>query len=332
MSINASHSKLVDSDLGQCDSVADGAAEAVESSLRDIQSHLELLTPALAEGLAPAIADWFDRLRDWDADLRSREMVVEHHTADLIARRRQLARDIRRQNRLHVTATASPSQVAELQLEQRIEALTEQNEQLASELAHITVQRSVNQSSDASATLSWEQRKALLYRQYESESPGDAQREDATAPQAAGGPQQDTAELRNQLAALQEALHHRNIEVAELRALLDNRSVTEGAVSQDEGLAMGAATFAKMFDGDELVREERARLKELQTEWEAKFRDLEIAASIERANLARQRRELERQNAELEEQLAHLQQDLRQESIVGPNQSRRWMAKLGLGD
>jgi hypothetical protein len=101
---------------------------------------------------------------------------------------------------------------------------------------------------------------------------------------------------------------------------------------EDSDLAVGAAAITRIFDDDELIREERSRLKEIQAEWEAKFRDMEIAASIERASLARERRQLECQNAELEEQLAHLKQELRQESIAGPTQPRRWFAKLGLGE
>lgn len=97
-------------------------------------------------------------------------------------------------------------------------------------------------------------------------------------------------------------------------------------------MAVGAAAIAQMMDRDELIMEERQRLQELQTEWETKFRQIEIAASIERASLARDRQQLERRNVELEEQLAHLKRELRQEEITGPNQSRRWLAKLGLAE
>lgn len=211
--------------------------------------------------------------------------------------------------------------VAEIEsLKSQVESLVEQNSQLASELAHLTVQRTVDQSSDATASLSWEERKELLFRQFESE--------DNSVP---FDPQQLTGEqcslLNHEMICMQQELRTRENEIAELRSLLEQRPAVQG-----NDLAVGAAAITRLFDDDELIREERSRLKEIQAEWEAKFRDMEIAASLERASLARERRQLECQNAELEEQLAHLKQELRQESIAGPAQSRRWFAKLGLGE
>lgn len=205
-------------------------------------------------------------------------------------------------------------------LKSQLESLVEQNNQLATELAHLTVQRTVDQSSDAAASMSWEERKELLYRQFESEDNG-----------LPVNPEQLTSEqcsrLNHEMACMQQELRARENEVAELRSLLEQRPEV-----QDHDLAVGAAAITRLFDDDELIREERSRLKEIQAEWETKFRDMEIAASIERASLARERRQLECQNAELEEQLAHLKQELRQESIAGPSQPRRWFAKLGLSE
>jgi hypothetical protein len=205
-------------------------------------------------------------------------------------------------------------------LRSQVESLVEQNNQLATELAHLAVQRTVDQSSDATASMSWEERKESLFRQFEAESEG-----------VPFDPEMLTSEqcsrLNHEMACMQRELMSRDKEIAELRELLEQRpSVSEG------GLAVGATAVTRMFDDDELIQEERLRLKDIQAEWEAKFRDMEIAASLERASLARERRELERKNSELEEQLAHLKQDLRQESIAGPAQSRRWFVKLGLGE
>lgn len=205
-------------------------------------------------------------------------------------------------------------------LRSQLESLVEQNNQLATELAHLTVQRTVDQSSDATASMSWEERKELLYRQFESEDNGVP-----FNPEKPTGEQ--CARLNHEMACMQQELRARDSEIAELRSLLEQRPEV-----QDTDLAVGAAAITRLFDDDELIREERSRLKEIQAEWEVKFRDMEIAASIQRASLARERRQLECQNVELEEQLAHLKQELRQESIAGPAQNRRWFAKLGLGD
>lgn len=211
--------------------------------------------------------------------------------------------------------------VAEIDsLKSQVESLVEQNNQLATELAHLTVQRTVDESSDAAASMSWEERRELLYRQFESEDNGVLfNSEQLTSEQC--------SRLNHEMACMQQELRARESEIAELRSLLEQRPEV-----QDHELAIGAAAITRLFDDDELIREERSRLKEVQAEWEAKFREMEIAASIARASLARERRQLECQNAELEEQLAHLKQELRQETIAGPTQNRRWFAKLGLGE
>ena len=50
-----------------------------------------------------------------------------------------------------------------------------------------------------------------------------------------------------------------------------------------------------MFDQDEIIREERENLKQLQQQWEEKLRKAEIDLSVERAKIARERAELEEQ-------------------------------------
>ncbi len=197
-------------------------------------------------------------------------------------------------------------------LEERIRSLQDQNTELASQLAQASIRKSLNLTAENDPTLTWEQRKAIMFA--------------SDAPDSSDASSADP-ELSSQIAQLQAELQIRNEEVQQLQALLEQRPQ-----QIEEGTALGAASLAMMLDSDELIREERQRLQELQAEWEAKFREVEIAASIERANLARQRMQLEKQNAELEEQLTHLKRELRQEEQAGPNQKRRWLAKLGLAE
>jgi len=295
--------------------------------------------------------------------LLERERLLAAREADLQARRRETARQLRRSRRessnvdtrlatiesllaelaLAVLAKNEPlaqaagpakSQIndggpeasadgsriddemlAELEaMRSEIEQLTAQNEQLANELARASVHRSISKSTDANATMTWEQRKALIFAQ-------DAEDSEAT------DRTHDTAELRAAIERLRSDVQSRDTELAELRELLEQQPI-----QCNDGMAIGAAAIANLMESDELIREERSRLQSLQTEWESTFRQMEISASIERANLARERQQLERLNVELEEQLAHLKRELRQEEITGPNQSRRWFAKLGLGD
>ncbi len=99
-------------------------------------------------------------------------------------------------------------------------------------------------------------------------------------------------------------LETRNQEVQELRHLLDQQTET-----RDRQFAIGAAAIAEKIDSDELVRQERDRLRRLQTQWEEKFREEEIEASLERAKLSRQRQELAKRQAELEEELEHIRRE-----------------------
>ena len=80
------------------------------------------------------------------------------------------------------------------------------------------------------------------------------------------------------------------------------------------------------------VREERERLQQMQEEWEEKFRQAEIEASLERAKLSRERQEVASKMADLEEQLAHAKRDSRHSASDDDGTSRRWLAKLGLAD
>ena len=88
-----------------------------------------------------------------------------------------------------------------------------------------------------------------------------------------------------------------------------------------------------MLDSDELVQQERERLQMLQAEWQEKFRQGEIEASLERAKLSRERQELAKKQDELQERLERNQREARQaQGKKGSSSasSGRWLAKLGL--
>ena len=293
---------------------------------------------------------------DSELSFLQREQDIAYREADLAGRRRETARMRRQQTRQQVSidtklehielsmaelaqafvnqfcpddkpanAGASVTEISTLDLEafeaelstlrDQIESLTGQNQQLASNLAQSSVRRTIDQSSDSSATLSWEERKALLFAQ------------DLETTSSVTVDETEVARLHATVQRLRDEIESRDIEIGQLRDLLETRPQP-----CEDGLAMGAAAIAQLMDSDELIVEERQRLRNLQAEWESKFRESEIAASIERANLARDRQTLHRRNLELEEQLAHLKDELRQEEVAGPAGSRRWLAKLGLAD
>ncbi|TWU66929.1 hypothetical protein V7x_25010 [Crateriforma conspicua] len=233
-------------------------------------------------------------------------------------------------------------------LQKQNDELAEQNADLASRVAGSNVQQSIEsdatQSGGSPDLLTWEQRKELIYRQMEEDS-FDAesflttlkQKQESSsviAVQAATpgdtesihdlDPADTVTRLFDQLESLQQQVERRDDELGELRVLLEQRGPAE------DGMTVGAASIAQMFDADELIQEERQRLQDMQAEWEEKFRKVEIEASLERAKLSRERQELQRKNAELEERLAHARRECEQNNAGGEGKKRRWAAQLGL--
>ncbi len=219
------------------------------------------------------------------------------------------------------------------------DSLLHQNHELASKLAQQSIQKSV-QSSESSThdAMSWEERKRLILEQMESDSfdteafVAEIQANHASNQPIGEGlaPIEFLNQLTSELDRREDELRRKNDELGELRCLLEQQSG-----QREGGLAVGAAAIAQMMDRDELVAEERERLKQLQVEWEEKFRQGEIAASLERATLSRERQELAKKQAQLEEQLEHMKREIRQSqelpaSTSGP--SRRWVQKLGLAE
>lgn len=225
--------------------------------------------------------------------------------------------------------------------EQRVIDLEQQNKDLASQVASSNVRATMATSiSGGSDALSWEDRKKLILQQMENDSfDADAfvsQLGDRNGDRSEESDSDQTADpidpigyveqLNQELASVRDQIERRDGEIHELRCLLDQQSE-----AHENGVAVGAAAIAEMVDSDELVQQERERLKSLQQEWETKFRQMEIEASLERAKLSRERQELARKNSELEEQLEHMQREARHTTENGSS-SRRWLAKLGLAD
>jgi hypothetical protein len=122
-------------------------------------------------------------------------------------------------------------------------------------------------------------------------------------------------------------IEEKDREIAELRRQLAERPQP----TTDPDAAQRAAE-SQVLDADEVIRAERARLADLQSEWEEKLRRAEIEVSIERAKIARER-------LQLDEKMRMLQ------SKAGPDTGGtgsggdgkganrgRWLTRLGLGN
>jgi hypothetical protein len=111
-------------------------------------------------------------------------------------------------------------------------------------------------------------------------------------------------------------------EIAELKQLLDHQSANLGS------MAVGATAIAELFNNDELIEQQRERLRVLEKEWEAKLRTAEIDISLERAKIARDRAELEEK---LESERSRPAAGTAEGDGGKPNRNR-WLTRLGLKD
>ena len=205
-------------------------------------------------------------------------------------------------------------------LEDGLSETQQRNGQLASELSNQSVEAVVTLPSESCESLSWEERKQLLMQQMDSD--GSGRDLDHTAVDAGASSGHDASEFNDRLHAQVEA---RDREITELRELLEQQILTS-----DGGVAIDAAEIAELIDNDELIKRERMRLQQLQSEWEEKFREEEIESSLERARLSRERQEVARKRIELEVQLDRLRRENKDpHAVIG---GRRWLTKLGLAD
>jgi len=214
-------------------------------------------------------------------------------------------------------------------LRAKVADLKQQNQDLAAQVANRNMASSLgNGEAAASETLSWEDRKQIILRQMEQESfdaEAFAQSLGQDSPSGELDPREYVEQLHCEILRRDEDLEQRKEQIRELQCLLDQQSETRAG-----GIAIGAAAITSIIDSDELVREERERLQRMQDEWEEKFRQAEIDASLERAKLSRERQEVARKLADLEEQLAHAKRESRHSPTDEHPQSRRWLTKLGL--
>ena len=212
-------------------------------------------------------------------------------------------------------------QIAELKAQ--LAEVQQQNEELASQLARPNVRESVsNAESGSGGALSWEDRKAMILQQME-EDTFDSEAFIATL---ATDADKETLDPIAHVEQLHAELQQRDEEITELQCRLEKKSKTT------EGDVTDTSAIAELVDADDLIREERDRLQKLRVEWEQRFRQGEIDASLERAKLSRERRHLARKNEELEEQLAHLRREAEEDRRAGVTGARRWLAKLGLDE
>ncbi len=245
---------------------------------------------------------------------------LEHIQATKAAEHKELAeRDELSEEANRVSSAASDALLADLEsrlatAKQELSDLKDQNFDLASQVAKHQVLASGHSPhiNFDSSTLCWEERKQLIMRQLEEESAEDDY--------SGSGDATRRLEIETVIKTTQAEIDHRDAEIAELHTIIQQQSDTR------QGVAIGAAAFAQAFDADEIIQQERQKLKEIQLQWEDKLRQAEIDVSLERAKLARERTQLEQE----------LETSLHERKSVGTppieSKKRKWLDHLGLRD
>ncbi len=169
-------------------------------------------------------------------------------------------------------------------------------------------------TSHSSESFSWEERKLAWLRQLEHET----QVENNVSPSR-------VLEIEKVIEQTDRELLRRDKEIADLKSLLQEQSVASN------GMAVGAAAISQIIEADDLIIEERQRLKQLQEDWEQKQRQGEIEMSLERAKLARERLELQERMRSLEAIHANQVMDEKGAPSLGKSKGN-WLARLGLRD
>ncbi|HVC97575.1 MAG TPA: hypothetical protein VND64_28090, partial [Pirellulales bacterium] len=163
--------------------------------------------------------------------------------------------------------------------------------------------------------MDWEAQKRRMLAAWEAnvQDDGDDQR------------REERLKIQDVIAKTDAALAQKEQELDDLRRNLAAASDNQGA------MAASAAASDELLSHDENVRAERARLQQLQLEWEEKLRHAEVELSVERAKMARQRAEIE----ERQRQLQELQAQRADAPADAPAKEKkpqrgRWLTRLGL--
>lgn len=196
-----------------------------------------------------------------------------------------------------------------------IRELRQKNAELEKKLAQIEQSgtKPVVTSSDG-RILDWEAEKQRILAALEAEA-----QEDSNPERAA-----ERIRIQDVIKKTEAALAEKDREIAELRRLLEDQSTSIGSV------AVGAAAIERLFDQDEVLREQREHLRQLEEEWKEKLRKAELEISLERAKIARERAVLEEKQRELEEKLAALGPSKSPEEEKNKPSRGRWLSRLGI--
>ena len=222
------------------------------------------------------------------------------------------------EQRLH-SASNSPGLNQEAQqLQRRLERAVREAQALKLRNAELEQQAATPGKAPAAAPdgpLNWEAQKRIFLAALEAEAPTQEKR------------CQEHLTIDGTIRITDTIVQEKDREITELKQLLTEQCQSVGTV------AVGAAALGGILDSDEIIRQQRERLAQLQAEWEEKMRRAEIDISMERAKLARERADLEEGRRSLEDQL-QVQRPGAGDGGDATNPASpsrgRWLSRLGL--
>lgn len=201
----------------------------------------------------------------------------------------------------------------ELALED-LRELKQRNAELEEQLAGAKSGKSSGDSR-GNEKLDWEAQKRRLLAELEADDAEDEER------------QEERLSIEGTIRITDEIVFRKDQEIAELKRILEEQSSNLGSV------AIGAAAIAEALDQDELIRQERENLAQMQQEWRDKLKQAEIDISVERARVARERLELDEKLQWLEaerQKFTPADGKAGSKGEAGSAAQRRWWARLGL--
>jgi hypothetical protein len=160
-----------------------------------------------------------------------------------------------------------------------------------------------------SSGMDWEAQKQRLLASLEADQDDD---EEAVAERTSI---EGTIHITDQIVA------QKDREIAELKTLLEGRGSARGE----------SAAITELVDRDEIIRQEREKLQQVQAEWREKIGQAEIEISLQRAKIARERAELDEKLRQLELE-SQRQEGAKEPAEPGKPTRGRWLARLGLKD
>lgn len=225
-------------------------------------------------------------------------------------------------NRGQTTPSDSPEELDRLQrrLEMATQEIRELKQQLQEQAARPAPSSSPAAASKAAAldskSFDWETQKKRLLQELETDF-------DSSQPAQA----KEKLRLEDVIRETDRIIAEKDRELADLRQLLEEQSSCPGTPEPDN------AAREQLLDADEIVAAERAKVLQLQHEWQEKLRKTEVEISIERAKIARERLQLEEKIRAIQVHSDQIEDDARKsdDSKSGSPPRGRWLNRLGLG-